>query len=112
MRNDPLAYSGPGRLTVIAPGIDGEALKRIRKGLPPDDRPQNRHWKNTYQRMLPPRSAAEINREKTHCPQGHPYDRKNTRYTNRGARVCRICAALRHKRDKERWRAKRLAAAQ
>ena len=29
---------------------------------------------------------------RTHCPQGHPYDEKNTRFTSSGARRCRICA--------------------
>jgi hypothetical protein len=27
---------------------------------------------------------------KTHCPQGHPYDKKNT-YTNQGKRYCLTC---------------------
>lgn len=32
--------------------------------------------------------------EKTHCPQGHPYDEANT-YTYQGRRSCRICAKAR-----------------
>ena len=28
---------------------------------------------------------------KTHCPQGHPYDEENTINTNRGGRLCRKC---------------------
>lgn len=31
------------------------------------------------------------NRGKTHCPQGHPYDEENTRFTAVGRRVCRAC---------------------
>ncbi len=28
---------------------------------------------------------------RTHCPQGHPYDEANTRYTRQGWRECRVC---------------------
>jgi hypothetical protein len=41
-------------------------------------------------------------REKTHCPQGHPYDEANTHINKRGSRVCRAC---------HRERARRVAAA-
>lgn len=34
--------------------------------------------------------AADFQRSKTQCPQGHPYDEKNTRHTKDG-RVCRAC---------------------
>lgn len=30
-------------------------------------------------------------RKKSHCPQGHPYDDENTRYTADGQRRCKIC---------------------
>ena len=30
-------------------------------------------------------------RNKTHCPQGHPYDEENTRIDSRGKRKCRAC---------------------
>lgn len=32
------------------------------------------------------------NRLKTRCPQGHPYDRANTRVSRSGRRCCRACA--------------------
>ncbi len=36
-------------------------------------------------------------REKTHCPQGHPYDEKNTMHKANNKRVCKTCAyARRH----------------
>lgn len=35
-------------------------------------------------------SPAAIHSGKTHCPQGHPYDRDNT-YIWKGRRRCRIC---------------------
>lgn len=38
--------------------------------------------------------AGKVNnrqREKTHCPQGHEYNEKNTYITSRGKRRCRAC---------------------
>lgn len=43
---------------------------------------------------------------KTHCPQGHPYDEKNTQMKN-GARRCRACIS----RENRLYREKRKAAA-
>lgn len=40
-----------------------------------------------------------VNRSKTHCAQGHPYDAKNTRILA-GRRVCKICDGSAHKRCK------------
>ena len=40
-------------------------------------------------------SAAGLNARKTACPQGHPYDLINTRYTREGNRSCRICVTIR-----------------
>lgn len=45
------------------------------------------------------------NRNKTHCPQGHPYSPENTYYYNEGrTRVCRTCAI-----EKTQARRKKLA---
>ena len=33
-----------------------------------------------------------IQRRKTHCPQGHPYDEANTTKLKKGGRSCRTCA--------------------
>lgn len=40
---------------------------------------------------------------KTHCPQGHPYDDRNTYRDGRGHRRCRECArtGLRRRRSKQ-----------
>lgn len=36
--------------------------------------------------------------QRTHCPQGHPYDEKNTAYVGRyRSRRCRACAAARER---------------
>ena len=39
-------------------------------------------------------------REKTHCPQGHPYDAENTYVTPAGHRYCRVC----NRAAARRWR--------
>lgn len=42
-------------------------------------------------------SVSEINRRKTHCHRGHPYDVKNTIYRSNGTstkRVCRECQTI------------------
>lgn len=40
--------------------------------------------------------------EKTHCPQGHPYDEANTYVSPRGGRFCRICRNESARRCKQR----------
>lgn len=47
---------------------------------------------------------AAIQRDKTQCPQGHPYSEENTYRCPRGKRRCRIC---RRKFARERWLAER-----
>lgn len=42
---------------------------------------------------------------KTHCPQGHPYDDKNTYIDGTGRRHCRPCACETQRRYDERKRA-------
>ena len=45
-------------------------------------------------------TLAAANLAKTHCPQGHPYDRENTKYYL-NHRSCRICSTARTRRWKE-----------
>lgn len=42
------------------------------------------------------------NRTKTHCPQGHPYDEKNTYINTQGHRACRACRAQTERERKRR----------
>lgn len=42
-----------------------------------------------------PVTQASINRSKTHCIHGHPFDDVNTRVLASGKRVCRTCANAR-----------------
>lgn len=44
-------------------------------------------------------SVAALNARKTHCPKGHPYDRKYG-----GQRYCSRCEAAKTKRLRKRWR--------
>lgn len=53
--------------------------------------------------VLRGKGSAAINANKTHCPQGHPYDAANTKRPPSGGRRCRICDQASHKR----WRAKK-----
>lgn len=41
-------------------------------------------------------SAPLFQISKTHCPQGHPYNRENTRINKAGGRVCRACTNARY----------------
>jgi hypothetical protein len=47
-------------------------------------------------------SAAYINSQKTHCKQGHPFDRV---YGIRKQRYCSICEAAKTKRLQQKWKA-------
>lgn len=39
-----------------------------------------------------PRGTGGINKAKTHCLRGHPFDEENTIHKKGGGRICRICA--------------------
>jgi hypothetical protein len=41
--------------------------------------------------------AGAFYRNKTHCPQGHPYDETNTYRTSVGGRMCKACITRRSK---------------
>jgi len=55
-------------------------------------------------RGLAPKVAGQFNRNKTHCPRGHPYDDENTRIYQ-GRRQCRACD--REKTKQRYWERKR-----
>lgn len=48
-----------------------------------------------------------VNRAKTHCPYGHPYDEENTYRPPSGGRFCRACG----REAQRRWRQRNLAVA-
>jgi hypothetical protein len=49
-----------------------------------------------------------VNKRKTHCPKGHPYDDRNTSYNSKGWRICRQCEAARlaryYRANTEKWK--------
>lgn len=47
---------------------------------------------NTADALL---AGTHRNARKTHCKEGHPFSEENTRYTKRGARLCRTCVNAR-----------------
>lgn len=47
-------------------------------------------------------NSGKLERERTHCPQGHPYDEANTRWWRGRNRHCRACDRERHRRFRER----------
>lgn len=49
-----------------------------------------------------PLTIPSINKLKTHCPTGHPYDETNTQVCRDGSRKCRACSYKR----KKAWRHK------
>lgn len=42
-------------------------------------------------------SISSVNRAKTHCPNNHPYDDRNTLFAKDGSRICKECAYKRHR---------------
>jgi hypothetical protein len=45
------------------------------------------------------------NEDKTHCPQGHPYDDENTYVSKAGKRACKECERKRNREKMRRYRA-------
>jgi len=45
------------------------------------------------------RRGRSVEREKTHCAQGHPFDEANTRWTREGYRLCIACIRTRNRRQ-------------
>ena len=39
-------------------------------------------------------NGGRYNREKTHCPRGHEYNKQNTRFKKNGWRDCKICQKI------------------
>lgn len=44
--------------------------------------------------------AGDIERARTHCPKGHPYDKANTYVSPAGHRKCRACTNARKKKQR------------
>lgn len=79
----------------------------------PDHVVAESHKDNLYRGANRVLEVAAENREKTYCPQGHPYSAQNTYVSKRGTRHCRECQRLRQAKrvvpvhyHRDRWRAK------
>lgn len=78
----------------IPDGLTLDHVCRIRRCVRPDEE----HCDPATQRintLRSPIAPAAINARKTHCAQGHPFDRSNTYHTAKGHRMCRTCCRIR-----------------
>jgi hypothetical protein len=76
-------------------------VSRYGYGLHYQDRKTFRAHRFAYEQMVAPvpDSPSSVNREKTHCLNGHEFDPENTYITTRGERSCRTC----HREYQREW---------
>lgn len=77
-------------------GFQLDHLYRVPCCVNPDHMEPVTHAENVWRG-----SSGNRERDRTHCPRGHPYSPENTRVTKQGWRNCRVCERevyqLRHK---------------
>lgn len=90
-------------LAFVGPCPDGLMVRHL-NGDPADARwPENLLYGTAIENAADKKlHGTDWQLNKTHCPQGHPYDEENTIHTNRGGRLCRTCV-----REKGRKQARR-----
>jgi len=89
------AFVGP-----CPPGMEVRHLN----GDAGDNRLENLRYGTRSENMLDRVTHGTHNlANKTHCPQGHPYDAKNTYINTKGGRICRTCCNAAGRA----WRARR-----
>ena len=86
----------------IPPELELDHLCRVRRCVNPAHLEVVDHRTNTMRGLAPLVNGA-MNRSKTHCPQGHPYDAINTIWYG-NHRSCRICKRAGTRRWRERMR--------
>ncbi len=86
----------------IAAGLELDHLCRIRRCVNPDHLEPVAHAENVRRA-----DNGHWHRQKTHCPQGHPYEGDNLRFSPTGFRYCLMCKRIKV----AEWRRSRRAAA-
>lgn len=90
----------PHRLALTLAGVqllDGKVADHIcrnRMCVNPDHLRQVTNREN----ILAGVGATAVNKRKTHCIHGHPFDEANTMWSRAGARICRACRKRQRKR--------------
>jgi hypothetical protein len=85
----------------IPRGLTIDHLCRVHGCVNPQHLELVTQGENTLRGMSP----SAINKRKTHCLRGHPYDAANTYYQPDGNRRCRTCKVI----HRERYNARRAA---
>lgn len=83
----------------VPDGLELDHLCRVRHCVNPDHLEPVTHRENSRRGVVGWNNAS-----KTHCPQGHPYDERNTRYRGPDGRSCRICQGNANRRYKAKQR--------
>ena len=83
----------------VPEGMELDHLCRNRACVNPDHLEPVTHAENMRRT---PYSAADFQRAKTHCPEGHPYSGDNLQINSKGRRTCRTCV-------RAQWEARKAA---
>ena len=94
-------FAYEGLVGSVPDGLEIDHLCRNKKCVNPAHLETVTRSGNTS-RGMGPTLAANYQRSKTHCPQGHPYDEQNTYVYPNGRRCCRTCG----RESMGKWREK------